>query len=198
MSVCGQWKSDTIVHILKASKNGIVIVRYGPITSLSYQNKIYGKQLVELSVARHNNPHSKAWKRPLRCHQLKTDLPAYSKIVRVAAINKTLVSLNIFQSQYSSLSDHGLNVRILTSVLCIGLYALFNTDWNKALIHKMYRLGFNPFLIRTMKSMLRSRPFSNKIGDSLPLSQHVRVLYGSVLGTDFVQYLHVSHPLRAA
>lgn len=131
------WKNAFITAIPKPGKDSSIISNWRPISQLNCISKVFEK-LLQIRINRH--------------------IPAF----------------NIFQNQFGFLSGHsaehalarlqadingGLNNGNITSILALDLRAAFDTVWHDGLVHKLFRLGLNPMLIRIVKSMLNGRSF---------------------------------------
>lgn len=164
------WKYALVTPIPKPGKDASIRSNWRPISQLNCVSKLFEKVLMR-------------------------------------RINNTIKNLGIFQNQFGFLSGHstehalarlqsdidsGLNNKQITSILSLDLRAAFDVVWHDGLIHKLCKLGFNPLIIKLIKSMLNGRTFSVRLDNYItkPYDMPAGVPQGSVSGpTLFNLYL---------
>lgn len=165
------WRHAVVIPIPKPGKDATTITNWRPISQLNCISKIFERIIMN-------------------------------------RIDKTLHGLDLLKNQYGFLSGHstehalsflqscidsGLNNKKITSIIAIDLKSAFDTVWIDGLIHKMCKLGFNPLLIKNIKTMLTDRTFCVRLGNhfSESFNMPAGVPQGSVSGpTLFNIYVH--------
>lgn len=165
------WKNAIITPSPKPGKDASVLLNWRPISQLSCLSKIYEKVIMG------------------RLTKIICTLPILQNQFGFLAQHSTEHALARIQSDI----DDGLNRGFITSMLCIDQRAAFDVTWHMGLIHKLCKLGINPFLIKVIQSFLANRRFKVRLNDFVTndFVMPAGVPQGSVSGpTLYNVYIH--------
>lgn len=136
------WKTALVSAIPKPSKNSKILANWRPISQLCCLSKILEKII------------------NTRILGITKTLPIFNDQFGFLAGHSTEHALGRIQNEI----NNGLNNGKITSFVALDLKAAFDMVWHDGLISKIIKLGINPFLCKIIKSFLKGRGFSVKLG----------------------------------
>lgn len=149
--------------------------------------------------------HMVSWREKQAYFKLIIFLQVLNPPIRLSLVYSPIKQKPIFSPKHCRLShsdvrcksfphiDNGLNVGKITPILALDLRAVFDMVWHDDLVHKLFKLGFNTILVKTIRNMLTSRSFFVRLGEyvSPRIKMVASVSQGSVSGsTIFNLYMH--------